>query len=479
MIHKILIANRGEIAVRIVRACRDLHIQSVGIYTAPDSECLHVRIADEAYQVGEDPIKGYLDAKAIVKLAKECGADAIHPGYGFLSENYEFAKAVEDAGLIFIGPKAEVIRKMGDKNIARYLMKRNGIPIVPGTEKLNDESMDAIKEHARRIGYPVILKASGGGGGRGIREVWQEEDMQDAFESCTREAKTYFNNDEVFMEKLVVNPRHIEFQILGDNYGNIIHLCERDCSIQRRHQKIIEIAPCPSISENLRKIMGVTAVAAAKAVGYSNVGTIEFLLDDYNNFYFMEMNTRIQVEHGITEEITGHDLVVRQIRIAAGEILEIEQSDIKPRGYAIEARITAENVWENFIPAPGTIEGYYPALGPSVRVDSHVYKDYTIPPFYDSLIAKLIVKATDYDLAVNKLERALEEFTIEGVRTIIPFLLTISKSKEFRRGFFDTSYVEKNLKTILENTYDDMNKEPNDDLEEVIIEAIKRYKKKR
>ncbi|MBR8466440.1 acetyl-CoA carboxylase subunit A [Campylobacter sp. faydin G-140] len=479
MIHKILIANRGEIAVRIVRACRDLHIQSVAIYTRPDKECLHVMVADEAYMIGEDPIKGYLDAKAIVAMAKECGADAIHPGYGFLSENYEFAKLVEDEGLIFIGPKADVIRKMGDKNIARYLMKRNGVPIVPGTEKLNDNSMEAIKEHARRIGYPVILKASGGGGGRGIREVWKEEDMEDAFNSCTREAKAYFNNDEVFMEKLVVNPRHIEFQILGDNYGNIIHLCERDCSIQRRHQKIIEIAPCPSISENLRKIMGVTAVAAAKAVGYSNVGTIEFLLDDYNNFYFMEMNTRIQVEHGVTEEITGQDLVVRQIRIASGEILEIEQSDIKPHGYAIEARITAEDVWHNFTPAPGTISGYYPALGPSVRVDSHAYKDYTIPPFFDSLVAKLIVKATDYDLAVNKLERALEEFTIEGVKTIIPFLLTISKGREFRRGFFDTSYVERNLQKILENTYNPDEANSEEDLKSVIAEAIKIYKKRR
>ncbi|WP_169753131.1 acetyl-CoA carboxylase subunit A [Campylobacter mucosalis] len=479
MIHKILIANRGEIAVRIVRACRDLHMQSVAIYTKPDAQCLHVRIADEAYMVSEDPIKGYLDAKKIVQVALECGADAVHPGYGFLSENYEFAKAVEEAGLIFIGPKANVIKKMGDKNIARMLMKQNGVPIVPGTEKLNDESMQNIKEYARRIGYPVILKASGGGGGRGIREVWKEEDMEDAFESCTREAKAYFNNDEVFMEKLVVNPRHIEFQILGDNYGNIIHLCERDCSIQRRHQKVIEIAPCPSISDGLRKTMGVVAVAAAKAVGYSNVGTIEFLLDDDNRFYFMEMNTRIQVEHGITEEITGVDLVVRQIRIADGEILELTQSDIKPRGYAIEARITAENVWQNFTPAPGKISGYYPALGPAVRVDSHAYKDYEIPPFFDSLVAKLIVKADDYDSVVNKLERALDEFTIEGVRTIIPFLLAISKSREFRRGFFDTSYVEKNLKTILENTHDDMNVNHEKDIINAIEQAINRYRKAR
>lgn len=475
MIHKILIANRGEIAVRVVRACRDLHIKSVAIYTKPDADCLHVKIADEAYLIGDEPLKGYLDSKIIVETAKKCGADAIYPGYGFLSENYEFAKDVEDAGLIFIGPKPDVIRKMGNKNIARYLMHKNGIPIVPGTEKLNNEPIEKIKDYASKIGYPVILKASGGGGGRGIREVWDESEMESAYESCKREAKTFFNNDEVFMEKLVVNPRHIEFQIMGDNYGNIIHLCERDCSIQRRHQKIIEIAPCPSISDNLRKVMGVTAVSAAKAVGYTNVGTVEFLLDDYNNFYFMEMNTRIQVEHGITEEITGVDLVVRQIRIAGGEILELEQSDIKPRGFAIEARITAENVWKNFIPAPGTIQGYYPALGPSVRVDSHIYKDYKIPPFYDSLLAKLMVKSTGYDLAVNKLERALKEFKIEGVRTIIPFLLAISQSREFKRGFFDTSYVEKHLQSILDATDDPMEPKKNNDEEIAAVSAVMKH----
>ncbi len=347
-IHKILIANRAEIAVRVIRACRDLHIKSVAVFTEPDRECLHVKIADEAYRIGTDAIRGYLDVGRIIEIAKACGADAIHPGYGFLSENYDFAKACEEAGIIFIGPKSEVIHKMGNKNIARKLMAQNGIPIVPGTEKLNTYSMDEIKVFAEKIGYPVILKASGGGGGRGIRVVHKEEELENAFDSCKREALTYFNNDEVFMEKYVVNPRHIEFQILGDNYGNIIHLCERDCSIQRRHQKVIEIAPCPGISDNLRKTMGVTAVAAAKAVGYTNAGTIEFLLDDYNRFYFMEMNTRIQVEHPVTEEITGVDLIVRQIRIAGGEILDLEQSDIKPRGFAIEARITAENVWKKF-----------------------------------------------------------------------------------------------------------------------------------
>lgn len=478
MIYKILIANRGEIAVRIVRACKDLHIKNVAIYTEPDKDSLHVKVADEAYEIGKDPIKGYLDAARIVEVAKACGADAIHPGYGFLSENYEFAKMVEDAGLTFIGPKSEVILKMGNKNIARNLMHKNGIPVVPGTEALNKESIETIKLEAEKIGYPVILKASGGGGGRGIREVWDPKDLESSYESCKREAKAFFNNDEVFMEKLIVKPRHIEFQILGDNYGNLIHLCERDCSIQRRHQKVIEIAPCPTISEDLRKRMGVAAVAAAKAVGYTNAGTIEFLLDDYNNFYFMEMNTRIQVEHGVTEEIVGVDLISRQIRIASGEILDIDQTEVKPQGVAIEARITAENVWKNFAPSPGKITGYFPALGPGVRVDSHMYQGYSIPPFYDSLVAKLIVKARSYDLAVSKLERALDEFTIEGVRTTLPFLLAISKRRHFRRGFFDTSYIEERLQDILENTHDH-NQENKDEVIAAITAVIQKVKSSR
>ena len=395
-----------------------------------------------------------------------------------MSENYEFAKECEDNGIIFIGPKSDVIRKMGNKNIARYLMHKNGIPIVPGTEKLNNHSLDEIKTYAEKIGYPVILKSSGGGGGRGIRVVHKEEELENAFEACKREALAFFNNDEVFMEKYVQNPRHIEFQILGDNYGNIIHLCERDCSIQRRHQKIVEIAPCPSISENLRKTIGVTAVAAAKAVGYTNAGTVEFLLDDYNRFYFMEMNTRIQVEHPITEEITGVDLLVRQIRIASGEILDLEQSDIVPRGYAIEVRITAENVWKNFIPSAGKITEYYPALGPGVRVDSHIYKDYTIPPFYDSLLAKLIVKATSYDQVVNKLERALKEFVIDDVRTTIPFLIAITKIKEFRRGYFDTSFIETHMQEVLEKT-EDRHQENKEEVIAAIAATLKKIRESR
>lgn len=451
-IHKILIANRGEIAIRIVRACKDLHIANVAIYTKPDAECLHVKVADEAYCVGDEALKGYLDPAKIIEVAKQCGADAIHPGYGFLSENYEFAKAVEYAGLILIGPKSEVIYKMGNKNVARNLMKENGIPVVPGTDPLNNLSIDKIKSLAKRIGYPVILKSSGGGGGRGIRVVLTENELEENFQSCKREAKAFFNNDEVFMEKYVEKPRHIEFQILGDNYGNIIHLCERDCSIQRRHQKVIEIAPCPTMSDDLRKRMGVAAVAAAKAVGYTNAGTIEFLLDDYDHFYFMEMNTRIQVEHGVTEEVTGVDLIARQIRVAAGEILDLEQSEIKARGTAIEVRITAENAQKGFAPSPGKITGYFPALGPSVRVDTHIYANYEIPPFYDSLLAKLIVKGSSYDLAVSKLERALDEFKIEGVITTLPFLHAISRRRHFRKGFFDTSYLEERLDDILENT---------------------------
>lgn len=478
MIHKILIANRGEIAVRVIRACRDLHIKNVAVFTEPDRECLHVKIADEAYRIGTDAIRGYLDAKRIVEIAKACKADAIHPGYGFLSENYEFAKECEDAGIIFIGPKSDVIRKMGNKNIARYLMHKNGIPIVPGTEKLNNHSIEEIKFYAEKIGYPVILKASGGGGGRGIRVVHKEEELENAFESCKREALSFFNNDEVFMEKYIVNPRHIEFQILADNYGNIIHLCERDCSIQRRHQKIIEIAPCPSISQNLRKTIGVTAVAAAKAVGYTNAGTIEFLLDDYNNFYFMEMNTRIQVEHPVTEEITGVDLIVRQIRIASGAILDLEQSDIVPRGYAIEARITAENVWKNFIPNPGKIGEYYPALGPGVRVDSHIYKGYTVPPSYDSLLAKLIVKAGSFELVVNKLQRALKEFTIDDIRTTIPFLIAITKIKEFRRGYFDTSFIEAHMEELLEKT-EDRHQENKEEVIAAIAATLKKIRESR
>lgn len=449
MFKRILVANRGEIAVRIIRACKDLEIESIAIYSQADEHSLHVKMADIACKMDGDPIGVYLDISRIIEIAKANHAEAIHPGYGFLSENAEFARRVQESGIVWIGPNADVIAKMGDKNTARDLMQKNGIPIIVGTEPLNNKSPDALKEIALEIGYPVILKASAGGGGKGIRVVEREEDLIESFEACKRESKAFFGNDDVFMEKYILSPRHIEFQILADSYGNVIHLGERDCSIQRRHQKLLEIAPSPSIDMGLRKRIGAVAVAAAKAVGYTNAGTVEFLLDDHNRFYFMEMNTRIQVEHGVTEEITGIDLVVRQIRIACGEILELEQIDVSFQGYAIEARINAEDVNADFQPSVGKIRAYYPALGPSVRVDSCIYKDYEIPPFYDSMVAKLIVRATSYDLAVRKLARALSEFKITGIKTTIPFLQKICQDLAFKKGVFNTSYLAENLQDLI------------------------------
>lgn len=467
MFSKILIANRGEIAVRIIRACNDLNVKSVAIYSRVDKESMHVKMANESYEVSQDPLKSYLDGDAIINIALACGAEAIHPGYGFLSENAEFAQKVKDSGLVWIGPDASVIAKMGDKNAARELMKKNGIPIVPGTDTLNNHSIQEIKIMANKIGYPVILKASNGGGGRGIRVVRNDSEIEENLSACKREAMAFFKNDEVFMEKYIEIPKHIEFQILGDNYGNIIHLLERDCSIQRRHQKLIEIAPSPTMSLDLRRRMGAVAVAAAKAAKYTNAGTVEFLVDDLGNFYFMEMNTRIQVEHGVTEQITGFDLIGRQIRVASGEILDLNQSEVTHQGYSIEVRINAEDVANDFTPNPGKITTYYPALGPFVRIDSAVYKDYTIPPHYDSMIAKLMVRASSYDLAVNKLIRALEEFTIRGIKTTIPFLVNIAKDKDFRKGNFDTSYLENNMQKLMPKEV--VNK---DDIAAVIAAAI-------
>ncbi|PAF42299.1 acetyl-CoA carboxylase subunit A [Helicobacter sp. 11S03491-1] len=449
MFRKILIANRGEIALRIIRACNDLNIQSVAIYSQADEQSLHVKMANEAYKISQDPLKGYLDPDAIIEIAKKSGAQAIHPGYGFLSENADFAYKVCGSGLVFIGPAPGVIAKMGDKNQARNLMQENGIPIVPGTLPLNNNTQAEIKDFAHKIGYPIILKAVAGGGGRGIRVVFDENQLMDSLETCKKEAKAFFKNDEVFMEKYIQNPRHIEFQILADNYGNVVHLLERDCSIQRRHQKLLEIAPSPSISEDLRRRMGAAAVMAAKVSGYSNAGTVEFLLDDMNCFYFMEMNTRIQVEHGVTEEITGLDLVARQIRIASGELLELHQNHIMPQGFSIEARINAEDAHRDFAPNPGKITEYFPALGPCVRIDSCIYKDYVIPPYYDSMVAKVIVRASSYDLAVNKMIRALKEFKVEGIRTTTDFLLNICKERNFRRGDFDTSYIQTHFDRLL------------------------------
>lgn len=449
MFRKILIANRGEIAVRIIRACNDLNIESIAIHSRADRESLHVKMATEAHEISEDPIKGYLDPQKIIEIAKKCGAEAIHPGYGFLSENAIFAKMVRDAKLIWIGPSSEVIAMMGDKNAARDLMQKNGIPVVPGSETINKLPILKIKKIAKKIGYPVILKASSGGGGKGIRVVNSEKELQVNLDMCKKEAMAYFKNDDVFIEKYIINPKHIEFQILADNYGNIIHLGERDCSIQRRHQKLVEIAPSPSISQDLRRRMGSVAVAAAKSANYTNAGTVEFLVDDFNDFYFMEMNTRIQVEHGVTEEVTGYDLIGRQIRVANGEILDLNQSDIHIQGSSIEVRINAEDVAHDFKPNPGKITAYYPALGPGVRVDSSVYKDYVIPPYYDSMIAKLIIKASSYDLAVKKLTRALNEFKVRGIKTTIPFLINIANDRDFRKGYFDTSFLEQKIEELL------------------------------
>jgi pyruvate carboxylase subunit A len=447
MFKKILIANRGEIAIRVIRACRDLGVTSVSIFSNDDRDALHVKMADESYKTSTDPLQAYLNPQKIIDVALACKAEAIHPGYGFLSENADFVKMVEDAGLVWIGPKSSVIYKMGDKNEARKLMIANGIPVVPGTENL--ASVEEAIEFADRYKYPVILKATAGGGGRGIRVAWNEKELRNGWDLCKKEAKTFFNNDAVFVEKYVVNPKHIEFQILADNYGKIIHLGDRDCSIQRRHQKLLEIAPSPSIDDDMRKRMGAVAVAGAKAAGYTNAGTIEFLVDEDKNFYFMEMNTRIQVEHCVTEEITGVDLVVRQLRIASGEILELEQSDLNMRGFALEARINAEDVVNDFSPNPGKITGYYPAMGPGVRVDSCAYKDYVIPPHYDSMVAKLIVKGASYDLAVKKLNRALNEFKVKGVKTTIDFLKNITEDKEFKHGHFNTSYLEHKLDDLM------------------------------
>ena len=469
MFRKILIANRGEIAVRIIRAARELGIATVAVYSTADKEALHTLLADEAVCIGPGkPTESYLNINAVLSAAVLTEAEAIHPGFGFLSENSKFATMCEEVGIKFIGPSGHVMDMMGDKINARAQMIKAGVPVIPGSDGEVHDSEEALIV-AEKIGYPVMLKASAGGGGKGIRKVEKPEDLVSAFETASSEAKANYGNGAMYIERVIYPARHIEVQILGDEHGHVIHLGERDCSLQRNNQKVLEESPSIAIGKTLRHEIGAAAVRAAESVGYENAGTIEFLLDEASGkFYFMEMNTRIQVEHGITEEVTGVDLVVRQIRIANGEILELEQSDIKPHGYAIEARITSENVWKNFTPVPGTVSDYYPALGPSVRVDSHIYKGYKIPPFYDSLLAKLIIKTTDYDLAVNKLERALKEFRIEGVRTIIPFLLSISKSREFRLGFFDTSYVEKNLDKILENTIDDMQPNKNEAIAAII-----------
>jgi pyruvate carboxylase subunit A len=441
MIKKVLIANRGEIAVRIVRACAEMGIKSVAIYTDADRHALHVKKADEAYNLGPDSVAGYLNAHRIVNLAVAAGCDALHPGYGFLSENPQLAEICQRRNIRFIGPSAEVIQSMGDKIEARHAMIKAGIPVTPGSDG-NVESVDEAAAIAKKIGYPIMLKATSGGGGRGIRRCENEDDLRRNYDRVISEATKAFGRAEVFIEKCVINPRHIEVQILADSHGNTVHLFERDCSIQRRHQKLIEIAPSPQLNDEQRKYIGDLAVRAAQAVGYENAGTVEFLLDQQNNFYFMEMNTRLQVEHTITETITGIDIVQEQIRIAAGLKLRYKQEEIQRRGYAMEFRINAEDPKNGFLPSFGRITRYLAPGGPGVRVDAAIYTGYEIPPHYDSLCAKLTVWALTWDEVLDRAVRALNDMGVYGIKTTIPYYLEILKSPEFRSGNFDTSFVE-------------------------------------
>lgn len=441
MLQKILIANRGEIAVRVIRACAEMGIRSVAIYSEADRHSLHVKKADEAYSLGSDPLAGYLNVHNIVNLARRAGCDGVHPGYGFLSENPELARACAQRGITFIGPTAEVIARMGDKTAARQAMQKAGVPVTPGSPG-NLENVEEALRFADEIGYPVMLKATSGGGGRGIRRCDDAASLRHNYERVISEATKAFGRAEVFLEKCVVNPRHIEVQVLGDHHGNCVHLYERDCSIQRRNQKLIEIAPSPQLDEAQRQYVGGLAVLAARAVDYTNAGTVEFLLDADGRFYFMEMNTRIQVEHTITETITGVDLVEEQIRIASGKELRYQQDQIQRRGYAIQFRVNAEDPKNNFLPSFGRISRYYAPGGPGVRTDGAIYTGYTVPPYYDSMLAKVIVWALEWDQVVERGDRALRDMGLYGVKTTIPFYQEILHHPDFRAKRFDTGFLE-------------------------------------
>ncbi len=441
MFKKILIANRGEIAVRIVRACAEMGIKSVAVYAEADRYALHVKKADEAYSLGPESVAGYLNAHRLVNLALATGCDALHPGYGFLSESPDLARTCQRRGIKFIGPDTDVIRRMGNKIEARRSMIRAGIPVTPGSEG-NLESVDQALELAREVGYPVMLKATSGGGGRGIRRCENEANLRHNFERVISEATKAFGSADLFLEKCIDNPRHIEVQILADSHGQVVHLFERDCSIQRRHQKLIEIAPSPQLGDEQRDHIGKLAVRAAATVGYENAGTVEFLMDDQENFYFMEMNTRLQVEHTVTEAITGVDIVQEQIRIAAGLPLRYSQDQIRRRGIAMEFRINAEDPRNDFLPSFGRITRYFAPGGPGVRTDSAIYTGYQIPPYYDSMCAKLTVWALDWEQLLNRAVRALNDMGVYGVKTTIPYHLEILDSPEFRSGHFNTGFVE-------------------------------------
>ena len=442
---KILVANRGEIAVRIIRACKEMNIKTVAIYSEADKNSLHTRLADEAICVGPAPSsKSYLNVKNIIEAANITNADSIHPGFGFLSENSKFAQICEESNIKFIGPKSQVIDLLGNKSNSKELMKKAGVPIIPGSNG-NVKSVKDAREIANKIGYPVMIKAAAGGGGKGIRVVNSEDELESSYNIVKQEAKISFSSDEIYIEKYIKNPRHVEIQILADECGNIIHLGERDCTIQRNHQKIIEETPSTAIDDKLRAKMGMAAIKAAKIAGYTSCGTVEFLVDSDKNFYFMEMNTRIQVEHPITEMRTGIDIVKEQIKIAAGELLKIKQKDVKFDGCSIECRINAENPNKNFMPCPGKITDINLPGGNGIRVDTAIYTGYVIPPNYDSMIAKIIVHGATRNEAISKMKRALEELVIDGVETNRDFLFEIIRNPNFIRGNFDTSFIEKEI----------------------------------
>ena len=441
MIRKILIANRGEIAVRIIRACKELGISTVAVYAEQDKDAMHTQLADEAICIGSGKSKEfYLNSTNILSAAVATKSNAIHPGFGFLSENATFAAMCEACNIKFIGPRSETIDLLGNKSMAREVMTRAKVPVIPGSKGII-ETFEKAKSEAKRIGYPIMIKASSGGGGKGIRLVRKEDELENAFYTAKSEGATNFGDDSVYMEKFIENPRHIEFQIIADNYGNVIHLGERDCSIQRRNQKVLEEAPAKVLTEELREKMGIAAINGAKAAGYVNAGTMEFLLDKHGNFYFMEMNTRIQVEHPVTEMITSVDIVKEQINIANNNKLSFSQDDVVLRGHAIECRINAEMPDKNFAPCPGKITFLNIPGGNGVRVDTAVYSGYTIPPLYDSMIAKLIVHGKNRDEAIHKMIRALEEFVIEGIESNIDFQFDILNNDVFKSGNFDTSFI--------------------------------------
>jgi len=456
MFNKVLVANRGEIALRVIRACRELGLKTVAVYSEADRESLHVRFADDDVCIGPAPSRlSYLRIPAIIAAAEITGADAIHPGYGFLAENAEFADTCGASNITFIGPTGEQIRQMGDKASARRLAKEAGVPTVPGSEGVLAD-VDVALEVARGIGFPVIIKATAGGGGKGMRIALDEEQFAQLFTLAQNEALSAFGNRDVYVEKYLARPRHVEIQVLGDTHGRVIHLGERDCSVQRRHQKLIEESPSPALDDDLRARMGESAVRLAAAIGYVGAGTIEFLLDEDGSFYFMEMNTRIQVEHPVTEMVTGFDLVKEQIRVAGGDPMSIPVGDFsRLRGHAIECRVNAEDPYRNFQPSPGLITAYHPPGGPGVRVDTHIYAGYSVPPHYDSLLAKVIVHGRDRTEALARMGQALDSFILEGVTTTIPFLSRVIRHPEFVAGKVDTKFLERHAQLLRPPTHED------------------------